>query len=112
MSEEKEQTTELAELLPIQLELVPLPYRKEWKKVLLKEKDVIADPNIVGPSKVFSELKYPFCISLAGPDQMVIIFKMVKKSQLEGGQDEIRQFGFSISRKTWKKDLLKMPKKS
>jgi hypothetical protein len=111
MSEEKEQTTELPEIIPIQLELVPLPYRKAWKKILTKEKEVIADSTIVGPSKVFADLSYPFCISLISPDQMVIIFKMVKKSQLEGGQDEIKQFGFPISRKTWRKDILKLAKK-
>lgn len=106
--EEQEQTTELAEIIPIELELVPLLYRKAWKTELSEVSDIIKDQTIVGPSKVFSACKYPFCVSLVTEDRMVIIFKMVKKSLLEGGEDAVQQYAFTLPRKGWKKHILKI----
>jgi hypothetical protein len=104
----EEQTTELAEIIPIELELVPLLYRKAWKTKLTEVTDIIKDQAIVGPSKVFSDCKYPFCASLVTEDRMAIIFKMVKKSLLEGGQDTVQQYAFTLPRKGWKKQILKI----
>ena len=106
--EEQEQTTELAEIIPIELELVPLLYRKAWKTELTEVTDIIKDRAIVGPSKVFSDCRYPFCVSLVTEDHMVIIFKMVKKSLLEGGQDTVQQYAFTLPRKGWNKQILKI----
>jgi hypothetical protein len=99
------------ELNPIKIELVPLFIRKEWKKALKDDSPVIKDQTTIGPSKVFSDCKFPFTINLYSPEHFIIFFKLNVKSQIVDGETTSKMMATYLSRKTWKKDILKLPKK-
>lgn len=108
---EQVEPTLFPELNPIKIELVPLFIRKEWKKVLKDDVEVIKDSAVIGPSKVFKDCKFPFTINLYSPEHFIIFFKLNVKSQIVGGETSSKMMATYLSRKTWKKDILKLPKK-
>lgn len=94
------------ELTPIKITEIPSFIRKEWKKNLVAEKDVIADETLVGHSKIISDSKFPFCINLTTPEHFTIIYKLNLKSKLVNVADMQTNMACYLSRKTWKKDIL------
>lgn len=106
-----EQSSDFPELGGINIELVPLFIRKEWKAALKDDAGVIKDQTVVGPSKVFKECKFPFTLNLYSPEHLVIFFKLNVKSPIVGGETSSKMMATYLSRKTWKKDILKLPKK-
>lgn len=99
------------ELNPIKIELVPLFIRKEWKTSLKDDAQVIKDQTIVGPSKIFKDCKFPFTINLYSPEHFIIFFKLNVPSQIVQGEVSTKMMATYLSRKTWKTDISKLPKK-
>jgi hypothetical protein len=99
-----EEQTKQEQITPIEATDILLPIRQSWKKILIKEKDVIADKSIVGPSKSFNDVAFPFAVTMASPDHMVIIFRLnAKKERLS----DSKLMACCISRDNWRKDLIK-----
>ncbi len=107
IEEEPKKEVHLQELVPIKVEEIPLFIRKEWKKLLKEDDEIIIDPSIVNLSKVYNKTKYPFCINLISEENFVIIYKLNLSSKLTNGVDLQQTMAFHLSRKTWKKDILK-----
>ncbi len=99
----EEQTTE-EQITPIEVTNILLNIRKSWKKVLIKERAVIDDKTIVGPTKTFADAEFPFSVTMASPDHIVILFRLnVKKERLS----ESKLMACLISRDNWRKELIK-----
>lgn len=108
---EQEEPTLFPELNPIKIELVPLFFRKAWKTALKADEGAIKDQTTVGPSKVFKDCKFPFTINLYSPEHFIIFFKLNVPSQIVQGEVSTKMMATYLSRKTWKTDISKLPKK-
>jgi hypothetical protein len=96
--------TEL-ELIPIDLKEIPPIFKKEWRKLLMKERSVIADTTLVGPSKILNG-KYPICITLVNAEYFTLIFKFNVTSKIMADQKVETNRVFYLSRANWKKELV------